>query len=154
MRKLTHIVIHCSDSLWGDVEDITQWHTLPKPKGRGWKDIGYHYVIANGFPNYDNKASNKPDHFHDGLVQLGRPIEMPGSHAQNFNKNSIGICMIGVNYFTDKQLYSLRTLLINLMQKYGIPKDNIIGHRDVMSAKLQGKTCPNFDVKKFVKESL
>ena len=41
MAKLTNIIIHCSDSDFGDAQTIDLWH-----KQRGWKGIGYHYVIV------------------------------------------------------------------------------------------------------------
>ena len=43
MRKINEIIIHCSASAEGKdftVQDITRWH-----KQRGFKTIGYHYVI-------------------------------------------------------------------------------------------------------------
>ena len=49
MREIQTIVIHCSDSKWGDAEVIRKWHTDPKPRGKAWADIGYHAVICNGF---------------------------------------------------------------------------------------------------------
>ena len=38
------IILHCSDSEFGNAAIITKWHALPKPNGRGWSNIGYHYV--------------------------------------------------------------------------------------------------------------
>ena len=28
-----------------DIDDIRKWHTDPRPKGNGWSDVGYHYVV-------------------------------------------------------------------------------------------------------------
>ena len=68
MRKINEIIIHCSDTQEGcDVtaKDIRRWHTTPKEKGgRGWRDIGYHYVIRL-----------------DGTIELGRPLEKAGAHC-------------------------------------------------------------------------
>ena len=43
MREIKKIIIHCSDSEFGDAALIDKWH-----KERGWTGIGYHYVILNG----------------------------------------------------------------------------------------------------------
>ena len=42
-RTISKVIVHVSDSAWGDVEAIRRWHIQ-----RGWSDIGYHYVITNG----------------------------------------------------------------------------------------------------------
>ena len=60
MRKIQHIIVHHSDSKWGDGEVICRWHMNPKPKGNGWSKPGYHVVILNGFPNYNSLSQNKP----------------------------------------------------------------------------------------------
>jgi hypothetical protein len=61
MRDLKRIILHCSATPEGrevSVETIRGWHSDPPPQGRGWSDIGYHYVI----------------HL-DGKTEIGRPIE-------------------------------------------------------------------------------
>ena len=93
MRKINEIIIHCSDTQEGcDVtaKDIRRWHTTPKEKGgRGWRDIGYHYVIRL-----------------DGTIELGRPLEKAGAHCigrkgEDHNSHSIGICYIGGRHIKD-----------------------------------------------------
>jgi hypothetical protein len=37
MRAIKQIIIHCSDSEFGNVIQIDRWH-----RERGWKGIGYH----------------------------------------------------------------------------------------------------------------
>jgi hypothetical protein len=47
-RTIRKIVWHCSATPEGrDVssDEIRRWHTDPPPAGRGWRAIGYHYVI-------------------------------------------------------------------------------------------------------------
>ena len=81
MREINKIIIHCSATPEGQdftVQQIRQWHTTPKPKGNGWSDIGYHFVI-----------------YRDGSVHKGRPLEQIGAHTLGYNANSIGICYIG-----------------------------------------------------------
>ena len=54
-------------------KEIKAWH-----KGKGWKDIGYHYVIRL-----------------NGKVELGRPLEKMGSHVVGYNRDSVGVCYVG-----------------------------------------------------------
>lgn len=129
MRQITEIIIHCSATPIGKnytVEDIDKWH-----KAKGWKGIGYHYVI-----------------YLDGSVHKGRPEEEIGAHCKGHNSNSIGVCYIGgLDEFgepedtrTDKQKEALIVLLKALKTKY--PTATIHGHREFAA-----KACPCFDAK-------
>ncbi len=147
MSRITHIVIHCSDSFWGCAREIRRWHLA-----RGWRDIGYHFVILNGRVVKDLYLPVM-----DGQIEAGRDLHGDpflsdneiGAHALGYNDKSIGICLIGVNQFSAKQMESLCLLLLDLCKAYNIEPDNIIGHYETPSAKAQGKTCPNFDVRAF-----
>ena len=123
---IKRVVIHCSDSPHrGDgAETIHEWHLA-----RGWAGIGYHYVI--------NEL---------GELEFGRPEYWIGSHVAEFNSNSIGICLLGVDKFTDAQWSTLRKLVIDLRIRHG--KVDVCGHTDLDSK----KSCPNFNVKKWLKE--
>lgn len=130
-RKINSIILHCSDSEFGNVDLIDQWH-----RQRGWNGIGYHYVITNGVL----KSGDKYTSFHDGLVQTGRDINTIGAHCKGYNKDSIGICLIGKHTFTAKQLYgALPELLNNLMFNHRLCLDQVHGHFEFSRA----KTCPN-----------
>lgn len=145
MGKITNIIIHCSDSSFGDVNIIRKWH-----KERGWRDIGYHFVILNGHITKKFELVVL-----DGSIETGRfmdednylePSEI-GAHALGYNQNSIGICLIGEDAFTIAQMNSLQNLVRELSKKYSISTNNVIGHYETMTA--HGKTCPNFDMAKF-----
>lgn len=140
MRKINEIIVHCSDSEWGDAKIIDEWH-----KERKWKGIGYHYVICNGFLTYCSYKNKKRKNKDDGILQTGRPIEEIGSHVKGRNSNSIGICLIGKKDFTDKQFDSLMKLMYKLLIDYPIGL-NIYGHYETKSGAKQGKTCPNIDM--------
>lgn len=76
MRKITEIIIHCAATPEGKdftVQDIDRWH-----RQRGFKSIGYHFVI-----------------YRDGSIHKGRPLDQIGAHCTGHNANSIGICYIG-----------------------------------------------------------
>lgn len=130
MRKITEIIIHCSATPEGrkvTTDQIDRWH-----KERGFKKIGYHYVI-----------------YLDGSIHEGRKEEEIGAHTVGHNANSIGICYVGgcakdgrtpKDTRTDAQKNALCGLLSELVKKY--PNASIHGHREFAN-----KACPCFDVK-------
>ncbi len=122
---MDYIVVHCSDSPQGRGDNAATLHAWHKQ--RGFAGIGYHFVVLE-----------------DGTVENGRPIYWEGAHVEGHNKNSIGICLIGKDKFTDKQLSAAKKLVADLQKKHG---GKVVGHRDLDSK----KTCPNFDVKKWLK---
>ncbi len=144
-RKYTKIVVHCSDTPAGadvGVTEIRRWHTLPPPAGRGWKDIGYNYVIRR-----------------DGTVELGRDTDRDGStldeigaHAAGHNASSVGICLVGGKggfNFTFRQITQLMQLIEDLREE--VPTiEEVVGHRDLNP----GKDCPQFDVRSLLKGSI
>ena len=136
MRKIDTIIIHCSatrPSQKCNARIIDSWH-----KKRGWKSIGYHYVIDRA-----------------GYLEKGRKEEEIGAHAQGHNGTSIGICLIGglqeksgapypktslpEEVFTASQLDTLRRLCTELRRRYRTAR--IIGHNQISA-----KACPCFDV--------
>ncbi|PHO10344.1 hypothetical protein CPG37_04660 [Malaciobacter canalis] len=129
------IIIHCSDSTFGSSIEVDKWH-----RQRGWNNVGYHFVICNG-----QVENNTYLECMDGTIERGRDIDKSGAHAVGLNSTHIGICLIGVDEFTDKQFESLAKLIKELKTKYDIINENILGHYDVSS-----KTCPNFKVKRFL----
>lgn len=115
------IVIHCSDSPHGrgdDAATIHRWH-----QERGFDGIGYHYVITE-----------------NGERQAGRPHYWRGAHVAGKNANSLGICLIGRDQFTEKQFDELHILLTELGNEY--PDAWIVGHSDLDNK----KRCPGFSV--------
>lgn len=129
-RKIDKIIVHCSATREGqhiDVDTIRDWHV----NGRGWSDIGYHYVI-----------------YLDGTVHPGRPIERSGAHTKGQNSNSIGICYIGgvetdgktpKDTRTPEQKAALDNLLFVLTDIF--TNTTIHGHNEFAA-----KACPSFDV--------
>jgi hypothetical protein len=115
---------------WGTAAIIDKWH-----KDRGWRGIGYHYVILNGYPKfhcYSKKA--------DGLIEIGRPIERIGAHCRGHNRDSVGICLIGNRLFSPRQLFfSLPKVVITLFEEFNLSLNDVYGHCDFSKT----KTCPN-----------
>ncbi|WP_104753260.1 N-acetylmuramoyl-L-alanine amidase [Helicobacter salomonis] len=134
-RHIDKIIIHCSATKAGKdfrAKDIDMWH-----KQRGFKCIGYHFVILL-----------------DGTIEIGRALQQIGAHCKGHNKTSIGICYIGglnshekpANTLTPEQKMTLLNLCAELLQKYPFAK--IYGHKDFNPA----KACPSFEVKEVLKE--
>ena len=108
MRNINEIILHCSatpSKMDIGVKEIKEWHTSPKPKGNGWSDIGYHYVIRR-----------------DGTIEDGRNVTKIGSHCYGRNRHSIGICLVGEgkthDAFTEPQYKAIEQLLLSLIDLY------------------------------------
>ena len=98
---------------------------------RGWDDIGYHYLIGNRRPFTK-----------DGKLYTGRLEEYEGAHAHGYNKNSLGICLIGnldKNMPTEKQLSTLFSFLKGKIKEHNLPVSHIVGHNELPDAT---KSCP------------
>lgn len=131
-RKINDIVVHCADTPAGkyfDIKDIRKWHTDPKPKGRGWSDVGYHFVILL-----------------DGTIEEGRPINTSGAHVKGHNSDSIGICYIGGGNGDDTRTTAQKVALVYLIGtlKRLFPEAIVLGHRDYPGVT---KKCPGFNAK-------
>ena len=131
MREIEKIIIHCSDSGFGNAEVIDKWH-----RQRGWDEIGYHFVILNG----RLESSSKYNKNIDGHIEKGRDVEKKGAHCYGHNRDSIGICLIGKEAFTGDQLLTALPFIVNeLKVKYGLTNKDVYPHNEFNS----GKTCPN-----------
>lgn len=128
MRFINDIILHCTATPPGmdvDAKTIGEWH-----KQRGWKGIGYHYVIRI-----------------DGTIERGRPISTPGAHCKGHNAHSVGVCYVGgvdangvpADTRTQWQKSALLKLLANLTFMY---RCRCHGHNEYD----HGKACPSFDV--------
>lgn len=144
MTRIDFIAVHCSATPAGrdiGAADIRRWH-----REKGWRDIGYHYVIRL-----------------DGTVEKGRPDNQPGAHEPRINRNSISICLVGgsppvgsaaykkglgEDTYTPEQWEALRELVALLKVKH--PDAEVLGHRDVPGV---NKACPSFDVRKWWSEA-
>jgi N-acetylmuramoyl-L-alanine amidase len=134
--KPEFIIVHCSESEWGSAREIRNWHLE-----RGFKDIGYHFVILNGRITPELRLS-----LLIGSVEVGRPLGEVGAHCLGYDDNSIGICGIAKTKWMPAQEISLVVLLEEMKRMYGIPTPNILGHCETESGRREGKTCPNLDM--------
>jgi N-acetylmuramoyl-L-alanine amidase len=128
-NEIDFLIIHCSDTPDSNHLNASDIHNMHL--GFGWDGIGYHKVIKR-----------------NGKIENGRPEFWIGAHTYGLNDKSLGVCLIGRNNFTKKQFNSLRNILIGWKKIYTNAK--ILGHCEAIKTK---KTCPNFDVSAFLKES-
>lgn len=87
--------------------------------GRGWNDIGYHYLIDGA-----------------GRIFRGRPLDAQGAHVLGHNEGNVGISLMG-NYHppyddavTPAQREAIRRLGAWLRDRHGIAPATYLGHRD------------------------
>lgn len=170
-RKTNLIVIHCSDSPNGrtlftgkhgqpgfvtPVQEIDNWHAARgfkrTPEWRASQNpeltsIGYHFVI-----------------YVSGAVATGRHPDEVGAHVSGYNANSIGICLVGCDQFSQEQWDTLRDHLCGLAKSLEQQAPNsprrfnnptpaeaiaifaklgvrVVGHTELNP----DKTCPNLD---------
>lgn len=131
MRKIDEIIVHCSATPRGrrvTATEIDRWH-----RERGFKKIGYHYVIGI-----------------DGEIERGREEAEEGAHCLGHNAQSIGICYVGgmssdgkvaLDTRTDAQRVAMTELIMELKERYRGAR--VYGHRDFAK-----KECPCFDARK------
>lgn len=140
MREITLGVIHCADtpaSMDIGAAEIDSWHV----NERGWKAIGYHFVIRR-----------------DGTVERGRDLDgdndvldEQGAHVAGYNKGSLGICLVGGKggfNFTRKQMDALDTLVDDI--NHIVAGIEWLGHCDIPGV---DKKCPQFDVKEWLSKA-
>lgn len=134
---VTEIILHCADTrpewmagrpLTEKVAEIRRWHV----QQRGWRDIGYHWVIDR-----------------DGAVAPGRAETEIGAHVEGHNAGTIGVCLLGgygasagdpfEKNFTAAQMAAVIKLIGEIKRRTTIRK--VSGHNDYAA-----KACPGFQV--------
>lgn len=98
--------------------EIDQLH-----RAEGFDEIGYHYVVR-----------------FDGTVEKGRAEDLRGAHARqwdergvSYNASSIGVCFAGncdAARWTLPQQEAGYRLILELMRRYDVPPERVIGHRE------------------------
>lgn len=142
MREIKYIAVHCTaSSQHTTIKELQQEFCR-----KGWKNPGYHYVVAA-----------------DGAITQLLDEEKVSNGVKGFNSVSVNVAYIGgidtnakpIDNRTDEQQASLRSLLKLLHKKY--PTAVIQGHRDFspdlnhdgrITPNEYIKACPCFDAKK------
>lgn len=126
-ETVKHIVIHCADTNPDQdftAADVNRWHKL-----RGFKKIGYHFVIKL-----------------DGTIEPGRQLNEQGAHVKGYNKKSVGVCYIGGANGEDTRTNPQKISMVYLvgMLKRMFVNAEVVGHYQFNGVT---KTCPNFNPK-------
>ncbi|MEK7448933.1 MAG: peptidoglycan recognition family protein, partial [Planctomycetota bacterium] len=135
-----YIVIHHSATTKGNAKVFQEYHRTKM----GLDGLAYHFVVGNG--TYSK----------DGEIEYAQRwhYQQPGPHCFDaaMNGKSLAICLVGdfdKNNPTEKQMIALRQLIRELQQKYNIPTENIIGHKEADPGKTDcpGKNFPMTAIK-------
>lgn len=142
-REVTEVIVHWSghflDQSHAGAEEVHRRNIALNLEG-----CAYHYIIKK-----------------NGHLERGRPIEIPGQHAADHNKYSIGLCFIGGmnSYSTDdpheykegvESLTEAQDESFEMFMKayYSIwPGGSAFGHNDIED----WARDPGFDVQQYVK---
>ena len=105
------------------VDDIRRWHV----DGRGWRDIGYHFVVerVNG----------------EFFAIAGRPLYMAGAHTRGRNTTHIGVALVGdfsEAALPQGQAACAARLIAGLCSVTGLTADDVSFHRDHASTQCPG----------------
>jgi len=99
-------------------------------RGRGWGDIGYHYLIDR-----------------QGRIWEGRRLAWQGAHAGNptSNRGNIGICLLGNftgtgdgQHPSSAQLEAMEYLVIDLATRHNVPVSRVLTHREIRATDCPG----------------
>ena len=126
VNQIKYLCVHSSHT--PDDDKITPEALIQKHKARGAKDCKHHYIIDR-----------------DGTEVKARNITMPGIGTEEFNLESISICLMGTTEYTAAQKRGLRKSLVSLLDVF--IKARVVGH-DELEPEV-GKDCPGFNVKKW-----
>ena len=123
--KLTlHHAACCSADDLEEGKNQVYWIQDFHQNGRGWNDIGYHFLV--------DRAGN---------IYQGRPETVIGAHVGGANTGNIGVCLLGC-YHPPETLYSCtqeitpesRGAIVRLFSwisdTYGQNPSLLLGHRD------------------------
>jgi N-acetylmuramoyl-L-alanine amidase len=138
---------HHSASNFGDAAQFDSWH-----KQRGWKGIGYHYVILNGYRTLFDYAQKQINQELIGRIEKGRLLnldqvlsrEEKGAHVYGYNGKSIGLCLVHLDdAYHEDMIFSAMTLSGVLVKHFEIKIENVLGHCEVDDKK---PLCPGYDM--------
>ena len=105
-------------------------------RGRGFSDIGYHYVIDR-----------------DGRVWEGRSLRWQGAHVSKHNEQNIGILVMGnfdIQKPSQQQLDGTRLHVRKLLAQYKLSRGRVLTHREWAGAKT---ACPGKHLQAAVDEA-
>ena len=126
------LVVH--NTLETQRDAIAHYHTAPPPQGRGWRAIGYNWLIGRD----------------------GDYFEEVGAHVKGWNSKTIGICLISTDntgtandriedHYTRAQIATLTRRVARLRKMFPSIKW-VKGHNQFAN-----KACPMFNAERWYK---
>lgn len=154
MARLRYLVIHCTATPEGrevTSAEIRHWHCDPKPKGNGWKQVGYTdmfhlnggcerlvdnnedanvdpWEVTNGAAGYNGISRH--------IVYVGGLENRPGVPYKDLKPKDTR---------TDAQMKAMEKYVKNFHRKH--PEVRIVGHRELNPS----KACPSFPVREWLR---
>ena len=148
MRKpFKYLIIHCTATPEGKsvtAQTVKNWHTFPKPAGRGWDKVGYSDLILLDGMRHQFVKHNMDKWIDDNEITNG---------VQGMNSISRHVCYVGgltsdkkegKNTLTDAQARTLDSIIAEVLS-YN-PDVLIAGHNQ-----FSNKMCPSFWVPEYLK---
>jgi len=142
-KPLSYLIIHCTATPEGrevSADEIRRWHTSPKPKGRGWKQVGYSDII-----HLDGTVENLVPYNDDDIVDSWEIT----NGASGINSISRHVVYAGgVSADDVKKAKDTRTWLQELAMITYV-KETIARHPNIKIAghnQFAQKACPSFNV--------
>jgi len=126
------IVIHDSGSPAGSPESLDE-----AARRSGLRGLGYHFVIGNGNGLRDGQV-----HVASRWLQQGMGAHVAGQNGDWYNRNAIGICLVGNGErtpFTDAQMSRLVQLVDALQRECRIPADRVYLHSQLAATPSPGR---------------
>jgi N-acetylmuramoyl-L-alanine amidase len=123
MRRITHLVVHCTATPLNTTVASIQRHWREVLK---WKSSGYHILIDQ-----------------HGVAHRLAPDTAICNGVAGHNATSLHVSYIG-GANNDNRTFGQKSTLINVLQEWRklYPNAKICGHRDFAGVK---KACPQFD---------
>ena len=133
--KLTlHHAACCSADDIEEGKDQVRWIQDFHQNGRGWSDIGYHFLV--------DRAGN---------IYQGRPETVIGAHVGGANTGNIGVCLLGCYHppenscfqtITTESRQSIVEIFSWVSDTYGQSPAVLLGHRDYFGT----TACPGDNI--------
>ncbi len=151
-----NVVIHDSGLHFEDHEDIDRRH-----RAEGLAGSGYHYVIGNGTGRLGDGAIVATSRWADQRPGAHVAANLRGgdaamSKADELNRTSIGICLIGdgdERAFTPAQIRALQSLVPRLQRQFGIDDEHVLLHRELSDVDAPGRYFPSAEFDRFLSAS-
>jgi N-acetylmuramoyl-L-alanine amidase len=148
MGIFKYLIIHCTATPEGrsvTPETVRNWHTKPKPVGRGWKVVGYSDLILLDGSRHQFVRHNGDKWIDENEITNG---------VAGINSNSRHLCYVGglssdkrkaKDTLTDLQNAMLSSIIAEVLTY--APDVLIAGHNQFSQ-----KDCPSFYVPDYLRE--